>query len=116
MAEVKLWSGVEAEIISPADRTYEAIAPETQVAAVMLIPGPEGPAGEPGPAMQPFVWNQETPSATWIIDHDLGMDPTSVQVLVDSLPASEFGVAFPIPNQQVRISFDIAVVGTARLL
>jgi hypothetical protein len=50
----------------------------------------------------------------WTINHPLGYDPLVVQVLVDGEPAiAEF--VYSIPDTQVRITFENALAGMARL-
>jgi len=36
-----------------------------------MVPGPQGPPGEPGASGSVYVHNQTTPSSNWIITHNL---------------------------------------------
>lgn len=42
------------------------------VLVVQGPPGPQGPPGTSGPGGSSFVYTQDTPAATWIINHGLG--------------------------------------------
>jgi hypothetical protein len=74
-------------------------------------PGPSGPSGA---ASSTYEHVQATPATVWTINHPLGYDPLVVQVLVDGEPAiAEF--VYSIPDTQVRITFENALAGMARL-
>lgn len=83
-------------------------------------PGPPGPQGLPGPQGAPGVgspveYQMPTAQTTALIDHGLGRDPVAVQVVVDGVQASEFEVVFTVPQEQVRVAFDIPVLALIRL-
>lgn len=49
----------------------------------LTVPGPEGPPGPAGPAgeaPEPFIFTQGTPSATWVILHNLNRYPSVMVV------------------------------------
>jgi hypothetical protein len=83
-------------------------------------PGPPGPQGDTGPqgapgVGSPFEYQMPVAQTTALVDHTLGRDPVAVQVLVDGVQASEFEVVFTIPQQQIRVGFDIPALALIRL-
>ena len=78
--------------------------------------GPQGPAGAPGAdgdAHQTYVYNQNTPSATWTITHNLTAYP-SVTV-IDSAGTYVIGNIEYISNNVLRLTFSAAFAGQALL-
>lgn len=78
--------------------------------------GPQGPAGTPGldgDAHQTYVYNQNTPSATWTITHNLTAYP-SVTV-IDSAGTYVIGNIEYISNNVLRLTFSAAFAGQALL-
>jgi hypothetical protein len=73
-------------------------------------PGPQGPPGAAGQGLR-FEFQQTTPSATWIVNHNLGFRPN---VSVWSLGGAEMlGELIHISANQVNIYFDNPVAGSA---
>jgi cytoskeletal protein RodZ len=101
--------------------TTNAILVEDQPAASIVLSasgpqGPQGPAGEPGldgDAHQTYVFNQNTPSATWTIEHNLTAYP-SVTV-IDSAGTYVIGNIEYISNNVLRLTFSAAFAGQALL-
>jgi hypothetical protein len=90
---------------------------EPQVEVVEVgIAGPQGPPGPPGAAgsaLQAWVHDQSTPSATWTVDHPLDFYP-SVSV-VDTLGRTCYGeVSYPSATQVV-VTFSAMFSGKAYL-
>lgn len=88
-------------------------------ADILLITtsGVRGPQGPPGANGDPFQYQMPTAQTTALVDHTLGYDPVAVQVFdEDGLLCSEYSVVFTIPDQQVRVGFDIALKATIRLI
>jgi len=78
--------------------------------------GPQGPAGTPGldgDAHQTYVYNQNTPSATWTITHNLTAYP-SVTV-IDSAGTYVIGNIEYISNNVLQLTFSAAFAGQALL-
>lgn len=78
---VQAGSGSVTVVEQPVTLTVTQVAPTIEVAStgVQGAPGPQGepgPEGPEGPAGPPgggfFVYTQNTPAATWVIDHNLG--------------------------------------------
>lgn len=56
------------------------------------------------------------PATVWTLNHDLGFDPAGVVVIdTDGFQRDGFGVQYLIPGLSLRLSFDIALAGTAYL-
>lgn len=78
------------------------------------IQGPPGPPGPPGPTTgSAYVFNQATPSATWVITHPLAYYP-SVTV-VDSAGSVVEGDLKYTSATSLTVSFSGAFSGTAYL-
>ena len=76
--------------------------------------GPQGPPGQPGlSGDSTFVFVQENLSDTWVINHNLGKQPT-VEV-VDSGGEVVFGDITHNDNDTITIRFDAPFSGTAYL-
>ena len=61
-----------------------------------------------------FVYQQETPSNTWVIEHNLSFVPGNV--LITDLDGNEIeGVTRPINNNTIHLEFSQAIVGWAYL-
>jgi hypothetical protein len=81
--------------------------------------GPQGPAGAPGAngldgdAHQTYIYNQNTPSATWTITHNLNAYP-SVTV-IDSAGTYVIGNIEYISNNVLQLTFSAAFAGQALL-
>lgn len=85
----------------------------TDVATVSLItPGPQGPPGANG-ANAVYIHNQVTPSATWIISHNMGFKP-SVELLNSGSQEIEGDVIHTSQNVTVAY-FNTPISGFARL-
>lgn len=137
-----LTPGVEVEVDPPPLPTVIVTAPATLVATVdppepiltltvpavapVIVEAPSsgdlvvvpvvGPKGADGAAAGHFEYLMPIPQTTVLIDHPLGYDPVAVQVLVDGEVCSEYSVVFTVPEQQVRIAFDVSVQAMIRLM
>lgn len=70
--------------------------------------------GNPGPVGVPFVFTQETPENTWIINHNLGYIPT-VELYDSDEVEIDAAISHPSINQTI-VSFSLPVAGSARLI
>lgn len=93
---------------------------EVEIPGMQGVPGPLGPAGPQGPPgpsggvdAVSFVWDQSTPSASWVITHNLGFFPNVTTV--DSAGTEVEGVITPLSVTQLRIDFLSAFGGKAYL-
>lgn len=77
-------------------------------------PGPQGPAGTFNPADIFYTHVQNTPSAVWTINHNLGGNPTAV--VKDSAGTQCEGTfSYPTLNQMI-ITFTGAFSGVAYVI
>lgn len=77
------------------------------------IQGPQGPQGPPGTAENTdYTHDQMTPSATWVVVHNLGYRPAGVHVTDSSGNDYEGEVTHNSVNQ-LTITFSAAFSGTA---
>lgn len=74
-------------------------------------PGPQGPPGTFDPGQIFYVHTQNTPSAVWTINHNLGGNPTAV-VLDSAGTQCEGTFSYPSLNQMI-ITFTGAFSGVA---
>ena len=73
--------------------------------------GPQGPAGNGA-----HTHTQAVAGTVWTITHALGFDPAGIVVTSDDgYTLDGFGVQILTPGSVLRLSFDIAVAGTAHL-
>lgn len=98
------------EVASAADAVVEVTAPAAPLIVEINVPGPQGPPGDAGST---YVHTQETPSVTWIINHNLGIKP-SVELLNSGSQEIEGDVVHTSSNQ-VIVSFTSPISGLARL-
>ena len=77
------------------------------------VPGPEGPRGIPGMSGGSFVYNALSPSATWVITHNLGRHPSIT--VVDSANTVVMGDVEYLSNDALVITFAGAFSGSAYL-
>lgn len=101
---------VDVQVPDPGEISME---PVTTDVLVLPVAGPEGPAG--ATVFEPFEYQMPVAQTTAVIDHTLGHDPVAIQVMVNDVQASEFEVVFTIPQQQIRVAFDIPVAALIRL-
>lgn len=93
-------------------------APETVGVVVPIsgIPGPSGPPGPPGPSGGTYTHTQTIPAAVWTIEHNLGYDPGGVVVILsDGYFATGWALQYLQAGQSLRLSFDLAITGSAVL-
>lgn len=77
-----------------------------------VVTGGGGSGGGP----QSYKYTQSTPAAVWTITHALGFDPGGQTVIdTDGYVRDGFGVQVITTGQTLRLSFDVAVSGTAYL-
>lgn len=63
-----------------------------------------------------YFYTQSGPATVWTIQHDLGFDPAGVVVVdTDGFQRDGFGIQYMSVGQSLRLSFDIALAGTAYL-
>lgn len=117
----------EFEAVTPA-WSFEAVTPQTVTPVegfgtdvdVLLLPGPQGPAGQQGPEGPAYDGGgaythvQEAPSTVWDIDHALGFNPAGIRV-IDVAGDTWFplNVSHPTPGQVTRLMFPESIAGTA---
>jgi hypothetical protein len=105
-----------------ADTRYQVIVQEQvtlvsvdegtrNVDLVVELWGPQGPAGPP---RRRFSYSQPTPSAEWVIDHDLDGQP--VVTIVDTAGTTVYGDVTYVDNTRVVVSFSAPFAGTANLV
>jgi len=93
--------------------TVTPIIPNITVTA----PGPQGPVGPPSPFVVSnvsFTHIQNSPSATWTINHNLGFNP--VPVVLDSAGTQCEGTLTYITLNTMTITFSSAFAGTAYII
>lgn len=106
--EVVEASPVTVEVIEDGGVQVVEIDRPTAVDVVEVIhPGPQGPAGSF------YVHSQSTPSAVWVINHNLGFRP-SVELLDSGSQEIDGQIAHPSVNQTV-VTLQPASAGLARL-
>lgn len=86
---------------------------DTSIAQVTVMGGVPGPQGEPGAAGSGFSFVQSTPSVTWIINHNLGFNPS---IDLFSIGGMEMlGEVVHTSINQIIVNFNEAIAGFARL-
>lgn len=86
----------------------------TQPVVRVTAPGPQGPAGAFTPSDIAYTHTQNSPSATWTINHNLGFNPVAV-VLDSGGTQCEGAISYPTVNQMV-ITFTGAFSGVAYIV
>jgi hypothetical protein len=86
----------------------------TQPVVRVTAPGPQGPAGSFSPGDVAYTHTQNSPSATWTINHNLGFNPVAV-VLDSGGTQCEGAISYPTVNQMV-ITFTGAFSGVAYIV
>jgi len=74
---------IEIDVLPPPVKLRPATSPSNDIVVVPVAgpPGPQGPAGPPGSgSADPYVHNQSSPAATWVINHGLGRIPQTTLV------------------------------------
>lgn len=75
-----------------------------------------GTAGQAGPVARGYAHTQTTAGTVWTITHDLGYDPAGLLVIdAGGVVLDDFGVQYLTAGAALRLSFDVAVSGTAYL-
>jgi hypothetical protein len=70
-----------------------------------------------GEVLTPYEHVQVVAQTTWTIDHPLSRDPIAIQVFDESgQQYEEWTTQFTVPGQQVRLGYDIAIAGRARMI
>lgn len=90
---------------------FVVVSPTPQKTIAIVHAGARGPAGPPSAALD-FEHVQDTPSAEWIINHNLGAEPI-VTVLTVGGVEMEANVIH-VSENQVRVYFASAQAGRAR--
>lgn len=119
--------GFEFEATTPA-WSFEVVPPQTSVdldgpetgVDVLLLPGPQGPAGQQGPEGPAYDGGgaythvQEAPSTVWDINHGLGFNPAGIRVIdVAGDHWWPLNVTHPQSGQVTRLTFPESIAGTA---
>lgn len=98
--------------------SVEVERPQLPTVIEVEVPGPPGPVGPPGPEGPPggggFNFTQPVPSATWIINHNLGFRPDTTLYTVGNVKF-EARVTNPTVNQTI-VEMTTPLAGTARLI
>jgi hypothetical protein len=84
------------------------VRPRVRAQLVTHIPGPPGPAGTG------YTHTQSSPSATWTINHNLGIKPSVEVFSVGGLEVD--ASVLHVSNNQVAVSFATPFAGYARLV
>lgn len=121
-----IWVTVEETVIvaTIAEGDVDVIVEsEETVVVTVATQGPPGPPGEPGQQGDPgppspdiggtFTYEQDVPSATWVIVHGLGFFPNVA--VVDTLGRAFLGEVTYDDLNQVTVRFATAVTGSAHL-
>ena len=90
---------------------------EVHGAPTTVVEVHEGSGGTAVVDLTPFVYVMPAAQTTATVDHDLGRDPVSIQVLDDfGNVYEEFSITYTVPKEQVRIGFDIPIKATIRMM
>jgi hypothetical protein len=89
------------------------VQPITPVVEI-TSPGPQGPAGQFSPGDVAYTHTQNSPNATWTINHNLGFNPVAV-VLDSGGTQCEGAISYPTVNQMI-ITFTGAFSGVAYIV
>jgi hypothetical protein len=81
---------------------------------IVTSPGPQGPAGAFSVGSVSYTHIQNTPSATWTINHNLGFNP--VPVILDSAGTQCEGTLTYITLNTMTLTFTSAFAGTAYII
>lgn len=108
-------TGQTVEIVQPVVQIVEvAQQGPTGGAGAAGSQGPQGPAGPPGSgADTTYTHDQATPSAEWIITHNLGRYPSVITV--DSAGTEQDGDVVIISANQLKVVFVLPFGGKAYL-
>jgi hypothetical protein len=105
-------------VANPAEQQV-VVQPEINLVSV-AAPGPPGPAGLQGPPGVPggsrFNYEQATPAAVWVIEHNLGYKPLFATVIVAQVDVTDGVEIFHIDDNNLTISFSQPVAGEAAFL
>jgi hypothetical protein len=91
------------------------VQPQSASSAVITAQGPQGPQGPVGPAGgagATYVYQQVSPSTSWVVNHNLGFKP-SVELLDTGSQEIEGDVVHASVNQAI-ITMSPPTAGTAR--
>lgn len=102
---IEIESNTEIIVVNPADETVSVILGGPQ--------GPPGPSGSGG-GTEGFDFTQSVVSTTWTINHNLGHKPSVQTFTVGGLLV--IGGVQHISNNQVVVTFNTPIAGTARLV
>ena len=88
------------------------VQPQSTGSATIIAQGPQGPAGSSGGASATYVYQQVSPSTSWVVNHNLGFKP-SVELL-DAGSQEIEGDVFHASVNQAIITMSPATAGKAR--
>lgn len=111
MTVVKVTNTQQVLVKEISRQLVKVIVPSQTATVKVVVAGPQGP---PGPSGAAYTYTQQTPSLTWTINHNLGTKP-SVELLNAGSQEIEGDVVHTSSNQVV-VSFNTAIAGTARLV
>lgn len=98
-----------------AQLTVAMTRPQVEITVLAGAPGPPGPAGASTGGANPYVHQQSTASAEWIVNHNLGRKPSGVSVLTPGglLTVSEI---IHTSDNQLRVNLAAPTTGTVLAL
>jgi hypothetical protein len=99
---------VAIEVIEGPSITVEVVEDGGVEVVEVIHPGPQGPAGGVS-----YIYQQATPSSSWVINHNLGYRP-AVELLDTGSQEIDAEVAHPSVNQTI-VTLNPATAGLARL-
>lgn len=88
-------------------RVGAALTTDTEI---IVIPGPQGPTGPAGG--EGFTHTQASPSASWVVTHNLGRKPHTTVIVDDEVVITDVAHA---SDNAVNIVFASATTGIAYL-
>jgi hypothetical protein len=103
--------GTVVEVETPTPPLFQVVLPNSPVVQVFPAGGPPGPPGPPGPSGNTFRYSQMTPSATWVVNHNLGKHP-SVTIVLDGQGWVISDIDY-LDDNNISIQFPTPVTGTA---
>lgn len=95
--------------VDPSDGTVVVVGPSASAISVTN----SGPVGPPGRGAG-YDYVQSSPSDNWVINHNLGYKPTVQVFTVGGLEI--IGEIQHVSNNQVTVTFNTPLAGSARLI
>lgn len=109
MSDALVVSGTQKIVVNPATRRVSVV-----LAGPVGPQGPQGPQGISGGEAAAYYHTQVAPSASWVINHNLGYRPN---ITVEEVGTGYIIMCSEIHHSvtQVELQFNIPRAGTARL-